>query len=49
MDNSSDVDWSWKFGCGTIKGSRGMHQVQFMTIKDPTPCHYHHLSYFCGH
>jgi len=26
-----------------------MHQVQFMTIKDPTPCHYHHLSYFCGH
>ncbi len=26
-----------------------MHQVQSMTVKDPTPCHYRYLSCFCGH
>jgi hypothetical protein len=43
-----DVDQSWEFGCGTIKDSHGMHQIQYLPAKVLTFYNYCQLSCFCG-
>ncbi len=42
-----DVDRSKNFECETMKGILKLHQVRFVSHKDPTICQFQHLSCLC--